>query len=95
MLSPEVLARVLARHQPPRAAPAAPPLSARELEVLDSVARGLRNKEIAVRLEIAERTVKAHLASVFNRLGVGSRAGAVSAGIGRGLIPGGRTTDEE
>lgn len=62
-------------------------LSQREREVLAAVADGRRNKEIAARLGISERTVKAHLVSVFNKLGVDSRAGAVAAAMRRGIIP--------
>ena len=49
-------------------------LTGRELEVLQAVAQGERSKEIAVRLGISERTVKAHLASIYNKLGVDSAA---------------------
>lgn len=51
-------------------------LSAREEEVLRLVAGGLANKQIARRLGISERTVKAHLTSVFHRLGVTDRTQA-------------------
>ncbi len=51
-------------------------LSAREREVLDLLALGLTNKQIARRLGIAERTVKAHLTSVFHQLGVTDRTQA-------------------
>jgi DNA-binding NarL/FixJ family response regulator len=51
-------------------------LSARELEVLRLVARGLPNKLIARELEISEKTVKAHLTSVFSHLGVTDRTQA-------------------
>lgn len=88
LLRPEVLTRLLARSRS-QAGPPGGPLSDREREVLSRVARGERNKEIADRLGITERTVKAHLASVFNKLGVDSRAGAVSVGIQRGLVAGG------
>lgn len=92
LLRPEVIARVLARARERRqgAEPPGGPLSEREREVLEGVARGERNKEIAGRLGISERTVKAHLASAFNKLGVDSRAGAVSAAMQRGLIGAGR-----
>lgn len=90
LLRPELVERLLRVSQASKqdAAGAAGPLSARELEVIEAVARGERNKEIAARLGISERTVKAHLASVFNKLGVDSRAAAVSAGMQRGLIKG-------
>jgi DNA-binding NarL/FixJ family response regulator len=51
-------------------------LSARELEVLRLVARGLPNKLIARELKISEKTVKAHLTSVFSQLGVSDRTQA-------------------
>jgi DNA-binding NarL/FixJ family response regulator len=51
-------------------------LSARELEVLRLVAQGLANKQIARRLGISERTVKAHLTNVFSALGVSDRTQA-------------------
>ncbi len=63
-------------------------LTDREREVLAAVARGERSKEIALRLGISERTVKAHLASIYGKLGVDSRAGAIAAAAQRGLLPG-------
>jgi DNA-binding NarL/FixJ family response regulator len=51
-------------------------LSAREREVLQLVAEGLANKQIARRLGIAERTVKVHLGNVFRRIGVTDRTSA-------------------
>jgi DNA-binding NarL/FixJ family response regulator len=51
-------------------------LSNRELEVLSLLATGLANKQIARRLGIAERTVKAHLTSIFQQLGVTDRTQA-------------------
>jgi DNA-binding NarL/FixJ family response regulator len=53
-----------------------PDLSAREVEVLRLVAGGLSNRQIASRLGIAERTVKAHLTRVFDRIGVADRTSA-------------------
>ncbi len=61
-------------------------LTEREREVLEAVARGERSKEIAVRLGISERTVKAHLASIYNKLGVDSRAAAIAVAAQRGLL---------
>ncbi|MGI9015594.1 MAG: response regulator [Euzebya sp.] len=58
------------------ATPQSHPLSQRETEVLRLVAQGLANKQIARRLGIAERTVKAHLTNVFARLGVSDRTQA-------------------
>ena len=59
-------------------------LSAREREVAEAVAEGLSNKEIALRLDLTERTVKAHLAAVFDKLGVRDRLQLVVK-IGAGL----------
>ena len=49
-------------------------------------AQGLQNKEIAARLGISERTVKAHLASIYGKLGVDSRAAAIAVAAQRGLL---------
>ena len=90
LLQPEVLARALAASHPPGQTSAARrylELSDRERAVLAGVARGERSKEIAARLGISERTVKAHLAGVFNKLGVDSRAAAVAVALQRGLLP--------
>ena len=62
-------------------------LTARELEVLRLVARGLGNKEIASDLGITTHTVKYHLAAVLEKLGVRSRTEAVSLGVRKGLVP--------
>ena len=51
-------------------------LTDRELDVLRLVAEGMANKQIARKLGISERTVKAHLTSVFQRLGVSDRVQA-------------------
>ncbi len=61
-------------------------LTARELEILQLLARGLANKQIAVLLKISEHTVKFHVSSVFVKLGVSGRTEAVSAGLRSGLI---------
>ena len=93
LLKPEIMARVLAlaKHPTPapppeRSAGPGPALTGRELEVLAAAARGERSKEIALQLGISERTVKAHLDSIYNKLGVDSRAAAVSVAMQRGLI---------
>ena len=64
----------------------AEPLTPRESEVLQMLASGLANKEIATRLAISEHTVKFHVASILGKLGAGSRTEAVSLGIRRGLV---------
>ena len=59
-------------------------LSQRELEVLKLAARGMSNKDIGEALFISVRTVQAHLRSIFNKLGVGSRSEAVLYVLKRG-----------
>lgn len=61
-------------------------LTDREREVLSGVAQGETSRKIAHNLGITERTVKAHLASIFNKLGVDSRAAAVAVAIQRGML---------
>ena len=91
LLQPEVMLRVMAHTSQERKA-AGPEISeggvltGRELQVLTAVARGDRNKEIAVQLGVTERTIKAHLTNVYNKLGVDSRAAAVSVGMQRGIL---------
>jgi len=59
-------------------------LSQRELEVLKLAARGISNKDIGEALFISTRTVQAHMRSIFNKLGVGSRSEAVFYGLKKG-----------
>lgn len=61
-------------------------LTDREYEVLSAVAKGLRSKEVALQLGITERTIKAHLASIYNKLGVDSRAAAISIAAQKGWL---------
>jgi DNA-binding NarL/FixJ family response regulator len=61
-------------------------LTAREVEVLGELSRGVPNKTIAARLAISEHTVKFHIASIFAKLGVASRTEAVTQGVRLGLI---------
>ena len=61
-------------------------LSAREQEVLRLVAEGLTSKAIGQQLFLSPKTVDHHLASVFNKLGVESRAQAVAVASRRGLL---------
>lgn len=63
-------------------------LTARELEVLSGVARGLSNAAIGRELFITEATVKTHLLRVFGKLGVDDRTRAVTVAIHRGILPG-------
>jgi DNA-binding NarL/FixJ family response regulator len=62
------------------------PLTERERQVLQLAAEGLANKQIALKLEISEHTVKFHLSSLYAKLGVTSRTEAVRAGARRGWV---------
>jgi NarL family two-component system response regulator YdfI len=55
--------------------------------VLRAVAQGERSKEIAMHLGISEQTVKTHITTIFRKLGVDSRAAAVTAAHNQGLLP--------
>lgn len=77
-LSPPVASRVLDRMRRPDQA-----LTAREAELLSLLAEGLTNKELGKRLFISEATVKTHLAHIYAKLGVDSRAAAVSIALRR------------
>lgn len=61
-------------------------LTERESQVLQLLAQGLANKQIAAALSISEHTVKFHVSAVYNKLGVASRTEAVRTGVQRGLI---------
>jgi DNA-binding NarL/FixJ family response regulator len=65
-------------------------LTARELEILCLAALGLRNKEIADRLFLSQRTIEGHFSHVFNKLSVGSRTEAIIYAASHGwlVIPG-------
>jgi DNA-binding NarL/FixJ family response regulator len=62
------------------------PLTLRESEVLQLLAQGLANKQIAVALGISEHTVKFHVSSIYSKLGASSRTEAVSIGARLGLV---------
>ena len=62
------------------------PLTAREMEVIQLMAQGLANKQIALALGISEHTVKFHLSSLYAKLNSTSRTEAVKRGIELGLI---------
>jgi DNA-binding NarL/FixJ family response regulator len=64
-------------------------LSPREVDVLALVARGRSNKDIASALHIAERTVKNHVARLYDKIGVRTRAGAAVFAVEHGLVEAG------
>jgi two-component system, NarL family, response regulator YdfI len=91
LLKPEIMARLLSRTgTSSKGGSAAEPVSLteREQEVLEAVARGERSKEIASHLGISERTVKAHLASIYSKFGVDSRAAAIAIAAQHGMLKG-------
>ena len=81
-LAPGVAARLMQRMRDP----SEEGLSTREIEVLELVARGTSNKEIAKQLWVSETTVKSHMLHIFDKLGVTDRTAAVTAALKRGII---------
>lgn len=61
-------------------------LTTRELEVLGMLAEGLSNRQIADRLRLSDHTIKFHISSILDKLGVSTRTEAVTAGLRMGLI---------
>lgn len=86
LLRPEIMSRLLKIAAAPAVESNPFHLTEREREVLAAVARGQRSKEIALELRITERTVKAHLASIYQKLGVDSRAAAIAVAAQNGLL---------
>lgn len=82
VLAPSVATRLMTRMR----APAQEKLSAREIEVLEWVAKGYSNKEVAKALHISTATVKTHLIHIYNKLGVDDRTAATTTAIERGII---------
>ena len=66
--------------------PQRPVLTEREIQVLELIAQGHQNKEIAHALNIAEETAKIHVKHIFNKLNVQNRTQAVAVAIHDGLI---------
>ena len=90
---PEIMERVLAHAEHAFSPRAGPPqeryalLTERERDILAGVAHGERSKEIAARLGLSDRTVHAYLTTIYNKLGVDSRAAAVAVAMERGILP--------
>jgi len=70
----------------PDAGPLIETLTPREIEVLQLLAHGLANKQIALELEISEHTVKFHISSIYRKLGTTNRTAAVRLGLQAGII---------
>ena len=70
----------------PQEAPSGPPLSEREREVLEAIASGATNREIAGELFLSPHTVKEHTSSLYRKLGVRNRAEAVQKAQRQGLL---------
>ncbi|MET7631357.1 response regulator transcription factor [Streptomyces sp. NPDC005078] len=81
-LSPPVASRVMARMRSPL-----PTLTDRERDILGQLSQGLGNRDIARALFISEATVKTHLGRIYDKLGVDTRAGAVSVAKEQRLLP--------
>ncbi len=87
LIEPGVAAKVLDRlAQLSRKGPDTDLLSERELKVLQLMARGARNKEVAAELSISESTVKMHIANIFQKLEVNDRTEAVTKAVQKGII---------
>lgn len=82
VLAPSVAARLMGQIR----APAEEKLSNREIEVLQLVAEGSNNREIAKHLHISQATVKSHLMHIFSKLGVSDRTAAVTTALQRGIL---------
>ncbi|HEY6958129.1 MAG TPA: response regulator transcription factor [Candidatus Limnocylindria bacterium] len=89
-MTPATAARILKRFVHPADHPHRDALTERELQVLRLVTDGLRNREIATRLEISENTVKYHLKNILEKLHAESRAELVGRAMREGLV---RDTD--
>jgi len=85
LLDPHIAARLLESIARPAGEAPADPLTRREREVLELIARGLSNKRIARELGIAEKTVKTHAGHVFAKLGVTDRTQAALLAVRTGL----------
>ena len=87
LIQPVVATKLLDRlAQLSRRTPSGDELSERELEVLRLMAKGSANKEISAQLSISQSTVKTHISSIFQKLGVNDRTGAVTEALKKGII---------
>ena len=82
-LAPEAAARLMREVRAPESPEA---LTARETEVLELLARGYANKQIASSLYVSEKTVKAHVSAILKKLGVQSRTQAALHAVRTGVV---------
>ena len=85
-LPPDLLGRLTEEEGEPLPPPTEVALTPRERDVLALLAGGLSNKRVARELGVSESTVKFHVQAVYSKLGVQSRAGAVTRGVQLGLL---------
>lgn len=83
-LQPKIASKVLAELDPHKRTTTS--LSSRQREVLQLVAEGQTNRQIAITLNLTERTVKFHVTTIMNKLGADNRAHAVALAVERGLL---------
>jgi DNA-binding NarL/FixJ family response regulator len=87
LIQPQIASRLIARYgQQNKTSAHTNSLTNRELEVFHLLSRGLRNKEIAARLYVSERTINFHLTNIYQKLQVSGRTEALSKALERGLI---------
>lgn len=86
LLQPIVASKLMSHMRKQADEPEVDPLTERETEVLEELAQGSTNKEIAEALVISERTVKFHISSILSKLGAGNRTEAVTIAVSKGLI---------
>ena len=85
-MPPEIARKMLLAFEEADTEPSAPKLTDRELEVMNALARGLGNKQIARDLTISEKTVRNHISNIYNKLHVYDRTQAVLYAIREGLV---------
>lgn len=86
LIAPEVLARLTQVIQQGGPGPEEEPLTEREHEILQLIAKGYSNKEIAAALFISDNTVKTHISNLFDKLGVRDRTEAVTKALRLGWL---------
>jgi two-component system, NarL family, response regulator LiaR len=85
-LSPSIAAKVMREiNQPPKLPPTKDPLTEREVEILQWVAQGLTNDEIAEKLVVSERTVRTHVSNILAKLQLANRTQAALYALREGI----------